>query len=282
MAECVGLLCSVLEGLGKLGLDSFFWTASDLVPPPATKNITETACGAPIRDRTASCNVLVTALGSISAVIVVIRLFSKYFTGVGFGVDDYLIVLAIVAGLPSTVLISHGITSNGLGKDIWTLSSDQLITFFHLFYFMELTYFYEVALLKLSILFFYLRIFQEPLIRRLIWATVVFTALYGIAFVLAGVFQCQPIDYFWNQWDGQREGRCFQINALGWTNAVISIIIDAWMLGVAVSQIIHLNMPWKKRLAVGLMLSVGTLYVHISTFPNWPPSPTATTNTHPV
>lgn len=124
---------------------------------------------------------------------------------------------------------------------------------------MEVLYFTQVFLLKLSLLFFYLRIFPAPKIRKILFGTIIFDILFGAAFVLAGIFQCKPISFYWNQWSGEFKGSCVNVNGLGWANAILSIILDAWMLGLAFSQIIHLQMHWKKKVGVGMMFGVGTL-----------------------
>jgi hypothetical protein len=157
------------------------------------------------------------------------------------------------------VLVPHGLTSNGLGKDIWTVTPKQITNFLTAFYVSEVLYFAQVALLKLSLLFFYLRIFPAPKIKRFIIGTIVFDICFGIAFVLAGLFQCRPISYYWKNWDGEHQGSCVSVNVLGWSNAGISIVLDAWMFSLPVSQLIGLQMHWKKKVGVMMMFLVGTL-----------------------
>lgn len=188
-----------------------------------------------------------------------LRLFSKFISGLNFWLDDWFIVITLVVGIPSSVMTVHGLTANGLGRDIWTVSFQQITDFLHIFYAMEILYFAEVALLKLSLLFFYLRIFPGTKIRRLLWATIAFDIMFGIAFVFTGIFQCQPINYYWQQWDGEHQGKCFNLNALGWANAAISITLDLWMIGLPMSQLAHIKLHWKKKIGVALMFIVGTL-----------------------
>jgi hypothetical protein len=191
--------------------------------------------------------------------VVAIRLFSKLYTGADLGLDDYFITITLLAGIPSSVMAVHGLTSNGFGKDIWTVPFKQITDFIHVFYALEIFYFCQVALLKLSLLFFYLRIFPGHKIRSLIYGTIIFDTVFGLAFVFAAIFQCKPIDYYWKGWDGEHRGKCLNVNALGWANAGISIFLDVWMLGLPMSQLIHLHLHWKKKAGVALMFMVGTL-----------------------
>ncbi|KAH7410677.1 CFEM domain-containing protein [Cadophora sp. MPI-SDFR-AT-0126] len=230
----------------------------------STKNITETLCGAPIRDKRAYFNNISNSFAALSGVAIVLRVISKVTTRMDFGLDDYSIFATFIAGIPSSVLVVHGLTSNGLGKDIWTLRPNDITNYLRAFYVMEILYFLQLFLLKLSILFFYLRIFPAPSFRRILWATVVFDILFGVVFIIVGIFQCNPISYYWGQWDGLHRGKCINVNGLGWSNAVISIILDFWMLGLAISQLLHLQLHWKKKLGVGLMFVVGTFITVVS------------------
>jgi hypothetical protein len=225
-----------------------------------TKNVTETICGAPIRSKSESYYALCVSLGVITGAIVILRFMSKFLANAEFGMDDLFIAFTMVIGVPSSILTVHGVISNGLGRDIWTLTPNQITNFIHNFYAIEILYFAEVSTLKLSLLFFYLRIFPGTLVRRLLWATVIFDICYGLVFVFLATFQCKPIDFYWNNWDGEHQGgTCMNVNALGWSNAVISILLDAWMLGLPLSQLVNLQLHWKKKVGVAMMFVVGTL-----------------------
>lgn len=225
----------------------------------ATKNITETTCGVVVRDKSGYFDAVSNTFAGLSGAAVALRVVSKLVTRAEFGLDDYSLFVAFASGIPSSILEVHGLTSNGLGRDIWTVAPQHITDYLRSFYVMEVLYFAQVFLLKLSILFFYLRIFPAPAFRRLLWATVIFDILFGTVFIFGGIFQCHPISYYWTQWDGLHKGKCLNVNGLGWANAIISILLDVWMLGLAISQLVYLQLHWKKKVGVGLMFAVGTL-----------------------
>jgi hypothetical protein len=199
-------------------------------------------------------------LGVVSAACVLLRIAYKLVvTSYELGLDDYFILLTLVIGVPQTVLTDRGTTANGLGKDIWTLKPTQVTNFIRAFYVMEVLYFAIVSVLKLSLLFFYHRIFPGTNVRRIIWATIAFDVMFGATFVIVAIFQCQPVSHYWTYWDGEHSGKCININALGWSNAAISIALDLWMLAIPLSQLVHLKLAWKKKIGVALMFCVGTL-----------------------
>src|SRR4051812_48095024 len=101
----------------------------------ATKNMTMTTCNAPVRDKTLLFRTVNITLGVISAVCVLLRITYKVIVTVyELGLDDYFILITLIAGVPSTVISDRGTAANGLGKDIWTLHPYQVTNFVKYFY----------------------------------------------------------------------------------------------------------------------------------------------------
>lgn len=98
-----------------------------------------------------------------------------------------------------------GTGAHGLGKDVWTLEFNTITRFGFFFYILEVFYFAQVTMLKMSLLFFYLRIFPGNA-RKWLWGTVIVNGVYGIAFVFLAALQCRPVSYFWTKWDGEHVG----------------------------------------------------------------------------
>jgi hypothetical protein len=173
--------------------------------------------------------------------------------------DDICIMLTTAIIISVAIYNNVRLQENGLGKDIWILGADDLTAFGRWFYIMQILYFSAIALLKLAILIFFLRIFQYTPIKIPIILTIIFSALYGIAFVITAVFICTPISYYWTKWDEEHDGSCVNINVFAWVNGAISIALDIWMLILPLLQISSMNLKWQKKLGVALMFGVGTL-----------------------
>ncbi|KAH8884163.1 hypothetical protein GQ53DRAFT_698326 [Thozetella sp. PMI_491] len=242
---CVALSCSVIDSL-------------------VTKNVSNTICRVPVRDRSISYHNTSIVLAVISNFFVVLRIVYKLSIGQSLWWDDYAVMGLIVTGLPSVILNSLGTIKNGLGQDVWTLTPTQITNFGLDFYVMELLYFLQLAILKLTLLLFYLRIFPSVNVKRLLWATVGFTVAWGLFFVLLGAFQCSPVSYYWTKWDGLHQGTCLNVNSIAWANAAISIALDLWMLAIPLWQVKALKIHWKKKIGVCLMFCVGTFVTVVS------------------
>ncbi|KAK2031714.1 CFEM domain-containing protein [Colletotrichum zoysiae] len=243
---CVSATCTIPESL-------------------ATKNASLTNCGAPVHNRARGYVALSNTLAVMAAVCVSGRFAYKvFFAGLDVGWDDWFVLATLVAAMPSSVITVHGTTANGLGRDIWTLDPRQITNVLFYFYIMAWLYFLQAALVKLAIIFFYMRIFPARGVQRVLWGTAVFIIAWGAAFVLTAVFQCRPIHYFWTKWDGLHEGSCASANAVSWSNASISIALDLWMLAIPLWQLRSLKLHWKKKVGVVLMFVIGTFMTVVS------------------
>ncbi|KAH7245728.1 hypothetical protein BKA59DRAFT_476161 [Fusarium tricinctum] len=242
---CVGMSCTVREALG-------------------TKNATMTSCNVPIRSHRTEFVVLNDVMGIVTGIFVFQRFATKLFWKLPLGLDDLFILVAMCFAIPSITINSYGLAPNGMGRDLWTLTASQITHFGMFFFVMAILYFALQTTLKLSMLFFYLRIFPTRGVRRLLWGTVAFTVLFGLVFVFVAIFQCKPINYFWTKWDGEHAGTCADVNAITVSSAAINIALDIWIMGIPLSQLKQMNLDWRKKIGVGMMFSVGVFVTIMS------------------
>lgn len=128
-----------------------------------------------------------------------------------------------------------------------------------IFYYTELLYLASVALTKISVLLFYLRIFPNTKLRRAIWFTIVLCVLYLIAFVTADALQCLPIDIAWERWDGEHHGKCINLNRLGWASAAVNIVLDLIVIVLPMREVKNLSLSRRRKAGVMLMFLGGGL-----------------------
>ncbi|KAL4861977.1 hypothetical protein BDV12DRAFT_56768 [Aspergillus spectabilis] len=243
---CVAANCTVKEGL-------------------TTLNVTNTECGAPIRDQT-SLSIVLPAVGFGSLVFVALRIYTRLaVTKPGLGWDDWSTILLACCTVPVNVgSILLGIA--GLGKDIWMLEFDKITRILYLFYIQELIYIFCVSLTKICLLLFYLRIFPSDRMRSIIKVSCAATLCYCIAFMFALAFQCSPVSYNWNGWDGEHEGSCVEKNTLVVTAAAVNIVLDAWVIAMPIPKVLRLQASITTKLQVIFMFSVGFLITGVSIY----------------
>lgn len=95
---------------------------------------------------------------------------------------------------------------------IWMLSdpNHQITKILYLFYVSEYTYVVSVALVKISILLLYLRMWPEERagstwFRKACFVLIALLSVFtAICIIVLGV-QCHPISFSWTRWDGQHQ-----------------------------------------------------------------------------
>ncbi|KAF6823511.1 CFEM domain-containing protein [Colletotrichum plurivorum] len=221
-------------------------------------------CSLPVRDKGTSATVCAVAGAFIAIMSVAIREYSQLSRlDYNIGLDDYALIFTMVMSVPMSVLVCVTVQS-GLGKDIWTLTPNQINEFFKLFYISEHFYAFTVLFAKTNFLFFYLRLFADKKFRRFTWLVIWACIVSAVCFFFATMFQCWPISYTWTRWDGEHQGRCHDINLQTWIHASVNITLDVVVVGMPISQIVRLNWRWKQKLGAGMMFAVALLITLVS------------------
>ncbi|OAQ65709.1 CFEM domain-containing protein [Purpureocillium lilacinum] len=217
-------------------------------------------CGQPVLNRSGELVAISLGMYIVAAMFVMIRLGYKVFViRIHFNMDDWFVLASAVATAPAIFVNVFGTTVNGLGQDIWNLPPHKISASIKYFWIDICLYFLDTTLTKLSIISFYIRTFPSSNVQRLLWATFTITGAWGTAFVLVGIFQCQPISHFWTQWDGLQTGQCASPDGIGWSNAISNIVLDIWILSIPLSQLRRLQLNVKKKIGVAIMFCLGTL-----------------------
>ncbi|KAF1933714.1 CFEM domain-containing protein [Didymella exigua CBS 183.55] len=229
-----------------------------------TKNVSSRGCGVPVRDRGRDF-VVIGLCGVVVAMLAfVMRLGASLLkNGRQMSWDDATMGIVVALSIPPAVF-AFFLVDNGLGRDMWTLKDYQITNVLRFYYFGEIFYVVALGISKISILFFYLRVFPEKGFRRLIYGIMGLSAAYTIAFFLATLLQCMPISYAWTQWDGLHEGKCNNIHLQGWIAAGINIMLDGIVMVLPLKHLAGLNMNLRRKLMVMAMFSVGIIVIVIS------------------
>ncbi|KAG5942286.1 hypothetical protein E4U53_007280 [Claviceps sorghi] len=237
--------------------------------------MTTRACGGQSHRRTYRASDYLSinlSLGILSSAITVARLvFKRHFSaGRRYGADDWVVVATLTVGLPCAVVNHVGLMRHGLGRDAWTLSTDEVSVFAMYFYVLEVLYLVDISLVKMTLLAFYLSIFPSVSTsrwtRRLLWGSVGFNAMLAAACVLVTVFQCRPVSHYWTQFveDGAAGGRCVPAAPAAWVNGSLNVAQDIWMILIPLFEVRHLRLHWKKKMGVVLMFLLGTFVTVVS------------------
>ncbi|OCK99305.1 uncharacterized protein K441DRAFT_729703 [Cenococcum geophilum 1.58] len=202
---------------------------------------------------------------SISFIIIIIlcvvlRIWARSISRVGFGWDDWL----CLAGVPFALLSPiFGLIqlSNGFGKHEETVSPEALRRYAYLFYILLLFYNPGLCFFKYSILAFYLRVFPiVTWLRYSVYALAILVTMWflGTEFIL--IFRCSPISAAWTP----SPGKCISEQTIFITQSVPTIFFDVAIITLPISLIWGLRLARSSRIGVVAMFLLGGLVTLMS------------------
>ncbi|KIW20771.1 hypothetical protein PV08_01349 [Exophiala spinifera] len=220
-------------------------------------------CGAPVRDDSTKLNVISGLFAALMLLCVGLRTVTRIPPfRVPFGWDDGLILVATACALYIS-LDNFVMTHHGFARDNYTIPPHEIETILKLFYTAEIIYCISVAMTKLSILAFYLRIFTEKKFKRATYILMGVVSATLLAVLPANIFQCTPISFMWTGWTGETKGHCINILSLTKVACTINILQDIAVILLPIPFLLRLSLSRKKKVQIVSMFSVG-LFVTIA------------------
>lgn len=148
---------------------------------------------------------------------------------------------------------------NGMGLHANTLHPNNVVLIAKFLVVAEILYAFNLVWTKLSILFFYYRIFHLPYFKRWAYAIAIFVIAWVICVTFLFIFICVPVQKLWYP---QLPGHC--INQVGtWiANAISTIASDLAILILPLPQIWKLQLRAAEKVALTFAFSLGFLYAN--------------------
>jgi hypothetical protein len=104
-------------------------------------------------------------------------------------------------------------------------------------------------------------------IRAITTGLIVFTIVWGIGSIIAIVFQCWPVQYFWTK---SVEGTCISGQmSLYMAMGSLSLVEDVALLLLPIVVVWRLQLIPRQKIQLTLLFSVGTLYVRTHIQSRW-------------
>ncbi|KAI1355819.1 hypothetical protein F5Y01DRAFT_326331 [Xylaria sp. FL0043] len=227
-----------------------------------TKNQTSVQCNEPPYTNKTFVPVIITFF-VLALIVVLLRAAARIVSQAKFWYDDYFNFAAFVAGTVYTLTDVH-LASQGFGVDIWAVPQDNITYILVNILTGSVLYTTSRTLIRISIILFYLRIFDTTCAKNVIKWTLVFVTCFYPAALFPIIFQCSPVDYLWLRWDGTRNGRCIDFRVFVWAITIIGIALDFWIVLISCRLVIGLQLPLKKKLMVSGMFTAGLLTIAVS------------------
>ena len=189
----------------------------------------------------------------ISTLGVVFRLAARFMSAAPYGADDNLIIAALV--------FTYGLNINeivavhyGLGEHQLMLNLDHIMRFLQSDWTTQLIFGCAITLTRLSLLFFYRRIFATKTFHYLSIVMGVFLIGWWISYVVAVIMSCKPVNAFWDQ---SIQGHCLNERTLAYGLTATELIMNIALVVMPIPWIIRLNLPREKKFAIGGVFMLG-------------------------
>ncbi|KAL4884945.1 hypothetical protein BJY04DRAFT_181010 [Aspergillus karnatakaensis] len=202
----------------------------------------------------------ITATVGLGALIVCcLRLVTRKFISHSFGLDDYLVIVALILVLLFAIL-SIVVTFYGVGYHMATIPEDTLDTMQYIVYISLCTYLFPALAVKTSLTVFIMRIFPTKTITRIGKGMIIFMVLMTISGEFPLIFQCKPVRAAYDKSDPNFS--CYSADVLMQIQlyqAILMFLIDVVIIGLPMPTIWKLQMPIRRRLTIIALFALGLI-----------------------
>ncbi|KAL8893717.1 MAG: hypothetical protein Q9192_004995 [Flavoplaca navasiana] len=206
----------------------------------------------------------VTVLTILATIAVVLRFFARSVQSAQYGYDDWLMVVALI-GQYIFSAIQYLAVQHGFGHHILMLDVPDVVMYGKLFFTDACIFPIAMTPLKLSILWFYHRIFPIRKFTISCIAIAAVTVAWLIASLVAQFLLCRPFQYFWDK--SIPGGTCINIKHVAYfITSPPDILTSIAILILPIPSLWGLQMQRRRKLAISGIFLLASLSVVPSPF----------------
>ncbi|KAH6673517.1 hypothetical protein B0J14DRAFT_50180 [Halenospora varia] len=189
----------------------------------------------------------------VAALFVLLRLYARRSRGAKIGADDYWILVALFISVTGSIPYIVGACLGGIGQHIKDIDWPTATVGGKMLFAFQFFYLFAVAAVKVSVIYFYRRVFTSSnTFRKVTNGMLIFVLLWTIAFFFATVFQAWPVS--WN-WTGV--GKPIQYNIMYYATCATEIAADLVILCLPIPMIKSLHLSKTRRWTVMGIFGLG-------------------------
>ncbi|KAI4162631.1 MAG: hypothetical protein LQ342_003677 [Letrouitia transgressa] len=196
----------------------------------------------------------------LETTFVALRYYARHLTPAGLGWDDAIIPVAWLTNIGLCILCINAVHHAGVGRHlayVLKYHPTQFESWGKSLYALEWLYLTSVALPKLSVLCFFLRVFTRRDARLTCYVLIGFVTATWAAYILAANLKCRPLAY---QWDKHIPGGyCANIEAYYKTTSVPNIVTDLVIIMLPVPTVIALKTTLVRKVGLLCVFLVGSV-----------------------
>ncbi|RYP92937.1 hypothetical protein DL770_000987 [Monosporascus sp. CRB-9-2] len=198
----------------------------------------------------------------IIAAAMAIRVYVRFGIIKSVGFDDVLMLLGtlVTFGLSAASMVA---AYYGVGLHMDQIAIDDMTPMLQAIYSTRLLYVVATMLVKMSLLMFYLRLDQRPLMRWTVYILMFVVVGFSIASFGILTFSCYPPAMFWDV-RGSIQGKCIDPNtqqAFYDANGALNIVIDLAIYTVPIPMLWKIQIPTRQKIALTFIFGLGLVAV---------------------
>ncbi|KAE8443869.1 hypothetical protein EG329_001278 [Mollisiaceae sp. DMI_Dod_QoI] len=217
-------------------------------------------------DKSAAIDGTVGALLGLTWIAVTLRLYVRFYILKKLHITDYCIILTQIFLIFQAAFIFVGVIG-GIGNSNFVPTPNNIAAALRNQLIIELFFCIACTLLRVSIgaqlwpiINVQIASRRRQIQRFIIFSVVSIMVAFGIAWFFTLLFQCNPIQYFWNRIYETTPGTCLSNNVeagMAYTQAILSAVSD-FILGLLPIWIVwDIKMPRKLKASVAGLLGIG-------------------------
>ncbi|KAJ5025968.1 hypothetical protein J3E73DRAFT_412380 [Bipolaris maydis] len=205
-------------------------------------------------------------LGTIMIVIVAARIWARFVVQRNGGLDDWIILLAMIPTIGFTIVIATEVY--GFDRHIWDVTPNLYVPERKIVFAVYLLYVLAGGFIKISILLFYRRLDARCIpstFRIATWINIAIIGIFITTFTIILFTACNPLAAFWYQFDVAHQLAGYKYHC--WVNeeadimaaSIISAVQDAIAAFLPTLLYWNLQIPKRQKIALGAVFASGYL-----------------------
>lgn len=131
------------------------------------------------------------------------------------------------------------------------------LTLLSIDYLTEVIYHVHSTLIKLCMLFLYIRIFPDMLTKRMAYGGIAFLVISQVVVTFLTIFQCQPVAAVYDF--EIKERKCLSITNIAISGTAFNIAAEIIIFLIPIPIVSSLQMSGSKKVGICLLFSIGLM-----------------------
>ncbi|UPL03484.1 hypothetical protein LCI18_014418 [Fusarium solani-melongenae] len=196
---------------------------------------------------------------SVAVLTLLARLYVRIFKVNKSGLDDWLMLAAMVFGIGVTICVILAAQMYGWNIHVWDLKESQAVKGRQVSIAAQTLFLFSSGLAKNSILVSYLRIAPaHSWLRRVTYGSLGLVTALIFIFLIVLWTQCRPMSAYWSLTGGDS---CSAEGPSVLSQAITTVVTDLLVCAIPLPTLFKLKLPLSQRIALIVVFSLGLVVV---------------------